>query len=111
MSLSEILSRLLLLTADQIDYGSLPIEVLGELSLAGDPYIASCALTELQKRDSAKLISVAEDLVSDVTQDDDLRASAFAILLEYRNMDHVQLRMLLKSAGPQLSERIEAELD
>lgn len=108
--MTDCVSQLLMLTADQIDYTVLSADVLAELCLAGDPYIAGFALLQLQERDSHRFSMIAWSLVENPAQDDDTRAFAFSLLLGHADIDRYRLRALLLRAGPELAERVRAEL-
>jgi len=108
--MSDEASRLLMLTDDQIDYSEVSVDVLAELSVSGDPYIAGSSLLELRRRDPDRCMTVAKNLVESVDEDDYIRALAFS-LLDQAVIDRLELRVLLKRSGPELEARLRAELD
>jgi hypothetical protein len=104
-------SQLLMLTADQIDYSSLSVDSLVGIALGGDPYITALALPELLLRDPDRFVEVGWQLLNNSSEDDDTRAFALSLLLRQEPIKPERLRDLLAGAGPELSSRIEQELD
>jgi hypothetical protein len=107
----EDVSQLLMLTADQIDYSSLSVDTLAGIALGGDPYITSLALPELVLRSPERFADVGWQLLNDSAEDDDTRAFALSLLLRQQPIMPERLRNLLDGAGPDLTSRIEQELD
>jgi hypothetical protein len=104
-------SQLLMLTADQIDYSSLSVDTLAGIALGGDPYITALALPELVLRAPSRFVEVGWQLLNDSSEDDDTRAFALSLLLRQEPIEPERLKGLLGGAGPDLTSRIEQELD
>lgn len=70
---------LLLLTDPEIDYKSLAAEILEQLALESDPYIANSALTELWTRNGALATETAWQLLSRPPDEPFLQSTALRI--------------------------------
>lgn len=106
----DLVSQLLMLTADDIDYAAQSEDTLAGLTLGGDPYIATYALGELSHRFPSRAADVAGKVVRDRHEDDSVRASALQLLLGRGGLDRTEMEALIPGAGPELRERIEDEL-
>jgi len=73
---------LLMLTDDQIDYTSLSEDILQQLALGEELFIATSALTELSIRNSPCAASVAWEILSHAHGDHHLQARAVEVLFE-----------------------------
>ncbi|GEM_PF-3220036 len=73
---------LLILTYDQIDYSSLPVDALEQLALSDELFTATSALTELSIRNSPSAASVAWEILSKALGDHFLQARALEVLFK-----------------------------
>jgi len=75
-------NELLILTDDQIDYPSLSENMLEQLALSEELFIATSALTELSIRNSPCAASVAREILCQDRGDYHLQARALEVLFE-----------------------------
>jgi hypothetical protein len=76
------MDKYLMLNFDDIDYVSLTEDQLKDLSVAGEPFIATYALAELTARKSPLTRQVAYELLMSKQTDEQLRASALEALFK-----------------------------
>ncbi|MGC1310442.1 MAG: hypothetical protein WA885_24695 [Phormidesmis sp.] len=112
MPLSHI-DELLMMTSDEIDFGTLSEEILVQIALSDDPFIATESLGELQYRQSNLTKEVAKKILISVKGDAYLKAAAFETLLKLdvaSSLDYV--RENAKKCPPYLfNAMVEALLD
>lgn len=80
MVMDNQVNDLLLLTDQDIDFKSLSAEILEQLALESDSYIANAALTELWARDSGMAAEAAQELLARTTGEHFLQATALRVL-------------------------------
>lgn len=73
---------LLMLTDQEIDFGGLSVEMLEQLALESDPYIANAALTELWARNRVMAAEASQELLARVTNEHFLQATALRVVFE-----------------------------
>jgi hypothetical protein len=71
---------LLMLTDQEIDFKGLSVEILEQLALESDPYIANAALTELWSRNRAMAAETAQELLARATNEHFLQATALRVV-------------------------------
>ncbi len=94
--------ELLMLNHDAIDYQKLPDDVLRELALEVEPFIATSALSELSIRRSELAGNTAWTLLTRPESDRHLRAAALGVLFKFdpdRAATHMRDRLAECDAG------------
>jgi len=76
------IDELLMLTDDQIEYHNLPDDILKELALSNELFIAASALTELSIRQSPGAASVAGEILAKSHGDHHLHSTALEVLFK-----------------------------
>lgn len=71
---------LLMLTDQEIDFRGLSVEMLEQLALESDPYIANAALTELWARNRVMAAEASQELLARVTNEHFLQATALRVV-------------------------------
>jgi len=91
------INELLMLTDDQIEYHGLPEDILKELALSEELFIATSALTELSIRKSPGAAAVAWEILSKAHGDHHLQATAIGVLFK---MNRRQAMEFMRQQAP-----------
>lgn len=101
--MDSLVNDLLMLTDQEIDFKGLSVEVLEQLALESDPYIANAALTELWARNRTMAVETAQELLARTTIDHFLQATALRVVFAVnREMALNYMRRHGANAHPQL---------
>jgi len=80
MAMDNQVNDLLMLTDQEIDFKVLSVEMLEQLALESDPYIANAALTELWARNRTMASEAAQELLARNTNEHFLQATALRVV-------------------------------